>query len=1393
MKKIFSWKRFWCPPEGSLQLDNSGYLTDPEGEYEKYSNPDVVSFERIKNTPCLILLGEPGIGKSQTIKDEVENIRKGLSKKDELILHVDLKEYGSEDSVKEAIFESEIWGRFSSGRYKLHLFLDSLDEVRIRIQNVQSVILKGLKKSPIDRLFFRIACRTAEWLWSFKDGLIELWKEKEQVKVYELAPLRLLDVQKAANSIGIDADKFNKAIDEKRAGPLASKPILLNFLINLFKSEGGFPASQAELYKKGCLHLCEESDPERREKGDINKQYVGYLTSEQRLTIASRIAASLLFSKNFAVYTDIDYGNIPSDCVTIKELIGGKEKTASSYFDIAEDSVKETLKTGLFTSRGTHLLGFAHQTYQEFLTAFYLKDAPLQQIKSLISHTHDEKRVIPQLHETAAWLAGQRTDVFGWLSSIESDILLRSDITKIGNDMKKNLVSSLLKRFKDEDLLDDRDFRDYYKKLAHPELFKQLEPIITDKSISIPRRVAIDIATACNVKELQKLLVEIALNQSENYHIRIHAAGAICLIGDDDTKKRLEPLAKGEGGDDPDDELKGYGMKCMWPKHWTTIELLKNITIPRENFLGAYFRFLQWEIVPHLPTPDLTTNIVDALNIINGWHYEGKEYDPLTIISDEIFYTAWSKIPDNSIMKSLSQLILSRINNHKPICDRKVWEALSSEEDKRHALIKFLIETLSIDEKNCRMFTNRETPLIFDNDFLWLLKQIESSTPEKQKLWAECIVNTLREDYSSEWINAFLEVHSRLPILQKKYPTFWELDSEISRNSKEMYLERLRWGKEDKQRSPEPSISEKIETSLKKIEEGNIKEWINLAYYLSVNQETGELHEWPSDIRDTHGWKTSDEQTQRRIVEAARNFILNHSLEGDECFGKGSYSWEVNAIYLAVRLIAEDKEIVNSIPDNIWNKLVPHMVDCPAIDDRKSRCALFELAYQKAPEAAKSYLLRLIDSENERIGNIFFIDHLKDCWNNDLTSSILNKINSVNLKPGSFRNIVEFLIDIGGTEIEDIVVKQITQNNLQSAILIESVSLLLIYWGEKQWSLIWNLFQNQPELAEAVLGNIAGSVMNEARFMNNLSESHLGDIYSFMNERFPPAKDPNIEGEHKVEKREMLANLRNAVLTELANKGTKEACAVIESLIEKLPEQRFNLIWRLKEAQANTLRKTWVPLTPSKIITLLQERNRRYVENEEQLLSVIIESLNRMQEYYKSSPAAESLWNYEGGGNNRRNFRPKDEESLSDGVERWIRDDLSISRGVIVNREVQLQRGQKTDIKINAVKLGDMSGDAKILTVVIEVKGCWNNEILTAMETQLYEKYMKENKIFCGLYLIGWYMCDKWDNSDSRKGKTPKMTLEELKRNLENQATNQLKEELGDIGIIKSFVLDLSL
>jgi predicted NACHT family NTPase len=70
-KKDYKWKRFWCPRSGNINLTDGGYLYDPDAEWGKADNPDLVSLEAIAEIPCLVLLGEPGIGKSQ----ELENLK----------------------------------------------------------------------------------------------------------------------------------------------------------------------------------------------------------------------------------------------------------------------------------------------------------------------------------------------------------------------------------------------------------------------------------------------------------------------------------------------------------------------------------------------------------------------------------------------------------------------------------------------------------------------------------------------------------------------------------------------------------------------------------------------------------------------------------------------------------------------------------------------------------------------------------------------------------------------------------------------------------------------------------------------------------------------------------------------------------------------------------------------------------------------------------------------------------------------------------------------------------------------------------------------------------------------------------------------------------------------
>ena len=1279
--------------------------------------------------------------------------------------------------------------------HRRHFFLDSLDEVRIRIHNVARLILNELKKVSINRLFLRVVCRTADWPSSFQTGLNELW-EGNEIKSYELTPLRLKDIETASNILGIDSKNFINAISEKNAGPLASKPVTLNFLLKLFKKTNQFPKSRFELYEKGCILLCEEPDLERREKESLNKGYVGYFSPEQRLIAASRIASAIAFCKRISVQRNYSLLEAQEGVVKANELIFGKEKTTSSFFDITEDTIKETLTTGLFTSRGENLFGFAHQTYQEFLAARYLKDVPFEQIKSLLFHPHNENRIIPQLHETAAWLAGSRPDVFEWILKTEPEILLRNDINILDDIHKKSLVTALLNKFKSEEILDHWEFRKHYKKLSHSQIAQQLKPYITENDLSfIVRRAAIDIAEACKTVELQEILVNITLDQKEQHNIRTQAAHAVLEIADNEIKEKLVPLAKGEAGDDPDDELRGIGMRCIWPNKWNTLNLFENITPPQKgNYYGSYVHFLKYEAPPTIANKILANEITKILSIIKKWEIIKKvdfSFSYLAELYDDIFRLAWAKIPDQQVMEELSEIIISRTNKYLPIYGAKktkLWSKLSPDTDKKHAITKFIIENNKIDAKDVTTLACHETPLVTDSDFLWLLEEIEKAKPSHHILWADLIMWRLRDDFPTDWISKFLEVREQVTVLQEKYYTFWEFDSKLARDSKASYLKRDRWERESAPKPLSPPLPERIDETLKNIESGHYDKWYDLIQFLSVNQETGNGQEWPTRLQDTPGWKILDTPKRKQVIVATKNFLLNCEPTNYDWFGKGPWPWSYNSIQVAILLIY-DNELIDEIPHDTWNRFIPHMVDGSlSFDNNERYCVLFNLAYEKVPDEAQKYFVKLLQIKNKKDGRIYFIDYLKDCWNDKLNPVLLEQLDSPDIKPESFEKIIEFLDDIQIPEIEERVTKHISSNkNSASELFPKAVELALTYWGNKYWSQIIDIFIEHPKIAEEVIRNLSGTNKHIVKCLNNLDESKLAELYFIINEKFPVEADSPLEGAHWGN------DLRTTIFNHLINKGTQQACKAIEYLIEKIPNQSRWMRWRLNEAITNTLKKTWIPPTPLQIITMLQNRHRRYVENEEQLLSVVIESLHRMQEYFKGElTPVERLWNYEGSGNKRKNFTPKDEEGLSDEIALWLRDDLSISKGIIVNREVQPKRGQKTDIYVNAVKLVTGTDEAvEPLRVAIEVKGCWNRDIKSAMNSQLYQRYMKKNSISCGLYIVGWFMCELWVEDD-RKRKTPKVPFKEFQKYLDNQA-EKLREQSSDIKDLKAFCLDVSL
>jgi predicted NACHT family NTPase len=288
-ERHYDWKRYWRPRGEQLSFSDDGFLFSP-GKY----NPKILPFEKIAEAPCLVLLGEPGIGKTSAMKAERDVIDADITTKGDQVLWRDLRSYGDSDRLICKVFGHPKFQAWAAGSHRLHLFLDSFDECRLEIKKLAALLADELReyKGVREQLVLRIACRTADWPDLLESALKDIWGS-DAVKAYELAPLTEDDVRLAAAGEKFDPDQFLSEVHEREVGPLAAKPVTLRLLINLYRHQEKLPLTQTELYARGCKLLAKETSPSYVEAGQT-----GNLLPAARTTVAARIAAPSPSSHN---------------------------------------------------------------------------------------------------------------------------------------------------------------------------------------------------------------------------------------------------------------------------------------------------------------------------------------------------------------------------------------------------------------------------------------------------------------------------------------------------------------------------------------------------------------------------------------------------------------------------------------------------------------------------------------------------------------------------------------------------------------------------------------------------------------------------------------------------------------------------------------------------------------------------------------------------------------------------------------------------------------------------------------------------------------------------------------------------------------------------------------
>jgi len=1400
----YDWTRFWLPHDGTLPLADDGYLSDPEGGlFSAINTGHLKTLEQWEQKRCLVLLGEPGAGKSRVIQQYVKPFRQGIRSNGHYVQHVDLVTGDSESQITEIIASDTTFNAWLNGSGTLDLFIDSLDEGLLRVGSVASLLTKMLPKYHLDRLFLRICCRTADWPLMMQDKLVE-WYGQSECSVLELAPLRRKDVIAAANTRGIDGLGFLDEVARVDAVPLAIKPITLDFLFTSYKNntaKGSLPHSQWKLYELGCSRMCTEIKDTRR-----TSRLTGSVQPSDRMAIAGRIAALSLLSNRYAVYTGVTVEAGPATALTIDDIRGQVKRSGSpQLLNVDRPGVEETLGT-MFSSRGSELLGFAHHSYAEFLAAWHLHqcDMPFEQLESLFWHPDGE--LVPQLHGTAAWLSSIRTDMFEKVLATNPDVLLGSDLEARTESDRAEVVHRLLTPSA------NRTFRDRagaihqsrLRKLRHRGLAAQLEPIVADHGIDMAiRSTAIDIAVACQVTDVQDSLLTLALDDSDDINVRVYAAYALSKIADRDTRSKLRPLLNDQVQGDIDHELEGCVLMALWPDHLTAAELFPMLHHSRSNLYGTYASFLHNYAGPRLKPEDLPV----ALAWVESQPTNRVEMQHSDQLIGAILTLAWDNLDDVRVLMPFAKICLSLLKSYVAIISKRIEPnnqlVIYSDDVRRRRLVEAIIDEITDAERETYHLIHSATPILIPEDILWLTERLDLVVGQPSyEVYLQALGRLYRPgpwEINDRVVHA-CRLHPRLAEELKVWLDPVPIRSPESDEIRKLYARHNAASQPKAIPLVDPPPATRIASSLEAIEAGNWDWWRRLWLDLTL-EPNSQQYKYAADITAEPGWQAASTATQNRILAAAELYITQQDPRNDEWFGTNAYPDRVLAGYAALRLLAlKDPAVFANVTAETWTKWAPILLAHPMSGsnaEHEQNRRLLVAAYSKVPAELTDRLVELIRAEDAANDSIFALRQAECLWSPALSSRLLDLIDEAQL---SNRNYGEIL---GAVLTQDVAtIGDQRKRALETArkaiegypepdrrpISVEVGRIAALECADDLWSDVWSAIQSDEDFGRNVLEGIANHDSHASRLAPNLSENQLADLYIWLVEHCQDTEHADHAADPLISRDPPLVFWRHMLIRALEERGTLAASTALCSIGHSHPELGWiqDVILRVEHV---IRRRSWVPPLPNDVVKLLDDHQRRWVQSGEHLLSVVVDSLGRLQQSLQGvTRRAPLLWNRQKDGT----WWPRDEEEVSDYIKSHLEGDLK-GRGLVANREVQILKGsggttgQDTDIYVQAASK-DIHGDpGDIITVIVEHKCCWNAELMTAMKTQLVDRYLNEKECVYGLYVVTWFESPKMDPSDNRK--PPTLSRAEVAEALAVQADQVTKNGL----VVRSVVLDASL
>lgn len=1353
-----SWNRWWTPLGGPIHLEQiGGFLTDPVSEFAHFYPLNVFPLDDLLQRHCVVLCGEPGLGKTAEL-NELEKRSAGKSDSS-AVLRVNFRSCLDGTDFHKKVFASAKWSAWQHSESSLRLIVDGVDEGLWLAPNFLEWFIEELGAGvPLDRLSVILACRTLEWPQALGRQLAALWgepspqEEKPTGFEFELCPLTRSAVVQAANIHGASATDFLKAVHERQIHGLAARPLTLFMLLDEFRERGGnLTRTHRQLYLDFCRRLCDEPDADRARR--LRRRKVAWLDYRpaQKETVAGRIAATMFLTAKSSILVQNEKAAGSTD-IAITDVATGKENDGADDFAVTQDLVEATLATGLFNAKGGGRFGFEHQTFAECLAAQYLAKIDFGPLRTLLLRRDEAgEYVVPQLAELASWLAGEREDIFDLLLSTQPEILLRTDLSHLGNMGKEQVVDALLQKAANAEFFERHaERRPFYGALAHPALSNQLRSAMLDRrKNSVVRWLALDIATACKCYDLFPALLAILKRGSDP--ISKQAGYALDDLVDNQSALQLIPIADGTFVPKQPRSVRVSALRGLVTTIWSVAEALP---IAKKIVRGA--DFLDWSLAERVRPQDLK----DGLKALVGCNGIFDSLFRLRKVAMRLLELALEQLHEEGVLASLTDILVPELRAYR----LERWsnlgafgKALQTDREKRRIIIRALHQRVAQTEAD-RVW--QVASLCLPEDVTWLLDGAAFS-PEAERDTFFAVVRPLLHPefispYWDEIISRLLTIEALEPL--KEWFDAWPLGgakAKAARAEKKKSDAMFKRSEKLLERRRLPDRREHIEKVLTTFRPQNV--WIALSEALFINDAREWASEWGSGlashkIEESPGWATSAEDERERIRGIARRYLLDHETEFVCAPNQNTLgSW---AAFAAAWLLRDELQQPGVLQAAFAQKCVLAVIWHFGADDAEAE--LTRLIYTLNPQRCReAYLQKLEFDAAGDTGITLASRPFLTCWDPELTEVTRRFLLAKARRSETIRTVLAELarVDLPGIPLiwRKLAPRAAKRGKVGIQRAAAASELMIELFAEEYWDELFPFLDANREVARlAILQSSPVGHGYDLKPTRELSEEHLSSLYLMVYSIFSPS-DPEEQWDDSGEPRTVTsrfdaARFRDSLVDRLVARGTPAACHEMKRIAGSVAkDHRLWMRKRWLDCVELVRRKAWNPIGIAQLLEIARRRTAYWIDDENDLLLVALESLDELQRSVSGSPSGDVLdfWDYTRRGGRLSEHRPKAEVDVARKVYAWLHQRLGTKHGAIIHREVTIQWDQRrTDIEV--VVAADPQKRWPELAIVLEVKLAWNAGVRVDAKRQLRDRYLKRTGRRRGIYIVGWFECDVW-------------------------------------------------